>query len=220
MSDPITDAAIKLVLTPEWNALHALVHTPISSKPAEAPVSHAQPAQPTVPTNTLRYHFVQAKYHSSRAGAKIQGILLHATEGHFASDLDVLTHGRKEADGSITPVSTHWLIDRSGAYWHLVDDSEKANHAGNVNDPRFSNAHSIGIEMVRLAPEDYPAVQVKACAELAAFLMQKHGELAIGYHKDVAIPKGRKSDPAGFPTGLFQTLLVEAKKTKWTAEQI
>lgn len=164
--------------------------------------------------NVIRYHWIAAKHFTLWRVRPIEGILLHATEGHEAGDVQTLVGG----DGR--KVSVHWYVTKTGKIYHFVQDADTANHAGAVNDARFSNAGSIGIEQENIGGNDWSGLQIEAVANLVAFLMQKHGELPIAYHKDVAVPKGRKSDPQHYPRVQFDARLAEARKLTWTAEAV
>jgi len=162
----------------------------------------------------IRYHWIPAKYFSKRTGP-IQSIILHATEGTKAGDIPTLVGG----DGR--KVSVHWYVTREGDFYHFVQDADIANHAGAVNQDAASNAHSIGIEQeYRAGVDTWTNVQIQSCANLVAFLMQKHGGLKIFSHAEVAAPKGRKSDPENYPWNKFHALLQESQIRTWSAEQI
>lgn len=165
-------------------------------------------------SNVIRYNWITAKHFGKGRSKPIRSIILHATEGHKAGDLETLVGG----DGR--KVSVHWYVTKTGEYYHFVQDADTANHVGQVFDAKFSNSCSIGIEQEHVDnEEDWPDVQVTATANLCAFLRQKHGTLEIAYHKDVAKPHGRKSDPQGFPLDRFHEIMNEAMSHAWTAEE-
>lgn len=165
-------------------------------------------------TGIIRYHWIAAKYFGKRNGP-IQSIILHATEGTKAGDIPTLV------DGDGRKVSVHWYITRDGEVYHFVQDADKANHVGPALRNDASNAHSIGIEQeYRSGVDHWTDAQVQMCANLCAFLMQRHGDLAIFSHADVAAPKGRKTDPEKYPWDEFHAWLVEAKTKTWEVEQI
>lgn len=128
----------------------------------------------------------------------IQLLLLHATVGSAASALARLTdpHSR---------VSAHYLITKLGTVYRLVDESDVAWHAGRANwrGERDVNGVSIGIELENAndGRDPYPAVQVAALTTLTRDLLTRYHltPAQIARHLDVAVPAGRKSDPAGFP---------------------
>lgn len=166
-------------------------------------------------SDVIRYHWIEAKHYTKGRKRPIQSILLHATEGHRTGDIQTLVGG----DGR--KVSVHWYVCKNGDIYHFVQDADTANHAGSTFDAKFSNASSIGIEQEHIDNQEaWTDTQVQAVANLVAFIMQKHGELEIAYHRDVAKPHGRKTDPQGFPLQKFSVLLAEAEKKTWSAEQI
>jgi len=137
---------------------------------------------------------------SSRSGAAISLIVLHATVGSFDSSIDWLCNPASR-------VSINYLIDRSGATYQLVPDSEAAWHAGRSAHHGMDSAAiqhaSIGIELVNknTGRDPYPAAQLDACRLLCRSLVARYHIAArdVVRHLDIAMPKGRKTDPAGFP---------------------
>jgi|KBSMisStaDraftv2_1062788.scaffolds.fasta_scaffold209105_2 N-acetylmuramoyl-L-alanine amidase len=77
--------------------------------------------------------------HASRQGQVIQYLILHNTDGPGEVSLAIL---RDPHDGN--PRSSHYMVDRDGTIYQLVDDSQTAWHAGN----KPINQQSIGIEIV------------------------------------------------------------------------
>jgi N-acetylmuramoyl-L-alanine amidase len=112
-------------------------------------------------------------------------------------------------------VSCHYLIARHGAVFQLVDETQRAWHAGagcwgNVNDV---NSHSIGIELCNLGPlanlPPFPAAQMNALVELLADIRTRntiHAARVIG-HSDMA--PSRKADPG--PAFDWQRLALESQ---------
>ena len=93
-------------------------------------------------------------------------------------------------------VSAHWLIDREGELYALVEEERRAWHAGAgawgaVTDV---NSRSIGIELEGDGTE-FPEAQMAVLRELLAGVLERHGvhpARVIG-HSDMA--PGRKDDP-------------------------
>ena len=94
-------------------------------------------------------------------------------------------------------VSAHWLIARQGAVEALVDEADRAWHAGagawaGLEDV---NSHSIGIELDNRGAEPFAAPQMDALERLLAEIMARWAipaQRVIG-HSDMA--PMRKSDP-------------------------
>lgn len=108
----------------------------------------------------------------------------------------------------VAAVSSHYLISRTGEVFQLVDESERAWHAGVSKWRSYTdvNSHSVGIELDNtgrgadgiFAP--YPEVQIQSLIELSKEICDRHPipvRNVIG-HSDVAPP--RKIDPGNvFP---------------------
>lgn len=134
---------------------------------------------------------------SNRQGARIDVILLHHTAGRRGdADLAWLCNGASK-------VSAHYLVDRDGKVYQLVPDREAAWHAGPCQlygKPTNMNSRSIGIELANLGDgkEPYTEAQYLALEALVPYLVQLYQVPLVNLlgHKDVAIPKGRKTDPS------------------------
>jgi len=137
---------------------------------------------------------------STRSGRPIGMIVLHATAGPARSSLDWLCSPSSH-------VSTHYLLTKSGALFQLVDDSLAAWHAGasawNSLDSAAIQAASLGIELENAndGHDPYPPAQLDALTWLARqkIMQYRISREMVVRHLDIAIPAGRKTDPAGFP---------------------
>lgn len=94
-------------------------------------------------------------------------------------------------------VSAHYVLARSGALWQLVDEEDRAWHAGagGWNGQGDVNSRSIGVEVCNTGSEPYPEPQMQALEALVGRIMARWGippEGVIG-HSDCA--PGRKIDP-------------------------
>ncbi len=134
-------------------------------------------------------------------------LVIHATAGTARSALAWLI-------APSSRVSTHYLIDKSGHIYQLVDDDEAAWHAGVArwNGETAINEISLGIELENANDDKdpYPPAQYLALIELArAKVTQYHISIDnVVRHLDVAVPKGRKTDPAGFQWVQFRAELL------------
>lgn len=92
-------------------------------------------------------------------------------------------------------VSSHWVVDRDGTVYRLVDESKRAWHAGKSfwDGIEDCNSASIGIELVNDGAEEYPAAQMDALAELCSGIRSRHAIRHVVGHSDIA--PGRKRDP-------------------------
>jgi len=93
-------------------------------------------------------------------------------------------------------VSAHLLIGKGGEAWQLLPFHRRAWHAGKSEYKGISgvNNFSIGIENVGIGDE-WPEAQVEANRLIIQALREAYHIIDVVGHADVAIPKGRKSDP-------------------------
>jgi len=96
-------------------------------------------------------------------------------------------------------VSAHYLIDRQGKVYRLVEDKNIAYHAGASKMPdgrKDVNNFSIGIEMMNKEDTQFTKAQYEAVNDLVASLKKKHGIKHVVGHGDIA--PTRKTDPWNF----------------------
>ena len=131
-------------------------------------------------------------------------------------------------------VSAHYLIDEAGEITALVDEAERAWHAGVSLWQGESNLNqrSIGVELVNGGHEfgytDFPKAQMEAFATLAQGICRRHPipmARVLG-HADVA--PTRKQDPgekfdwqwlASRRIGVWPATLIYCGAEKWPAEE-
>lgn len=157
--------------------------------------------------------------YSSRDGTPIALIVLHATVGSARSALNWLCKPSSK-------VSTHYLIDKTGRIYQLVDEADQAWHAGKSRWPGVPivdnsvNACSIGIELENnnSGSDPYPPKQLAALVWLTEDIRTRHPIPLpdIVRHLDVCIPQGRKTDPAGFPMAWYLAQLGDAVPERYT----
>jgi N-acetyl-anhydromuramyl-L-alanine amidase AmpD len=133
-------------------------------------------------------------------------VVMHATAG--TNSLAWLTTDPNSA------VSAHLLIDKDGDVHRLVEDAGVAYHAGVSQWSKFGgpgqpsvNWVSLGIELENLnsGSDPYPTAQVLSAARAVYRWWGAYGYLPTVSHMQIA--PTRKTDPAGFPWGLYQTYL-------------
>ncbi|NNE58779.1 MAG: N-acetylmuramoyl-L-alanine amidase [Hellea sp.] len=98
-------------------------------------------------------------------------------------------------------VSAHYLVEEDGKVFQLVDEENRAWHAGVSSWQGITdmNSASIGIEIVNGGHDfglpDFPLVQIKAVIELSKAILGRHNISAqnVVGHSDIA--PGRKQDP-------------------------
>ena len=130
-------------------------------------------------------------------GRKIDTIILH-------SSYDAMGNNPYSVSGLISEykqygVSPHYLIDRKGNIYRLVEDKNIAWHAGvsKVPDGRANvNNFSIGIEIMNTKTDDYTKQQYQATQNLIDYLKKEYKIKYVLGHNDIA--SGRKTDPWNF----------------------
>ncbi len=103
--------------------------------------------------------------YSSRMEKNIEGIVIHSTEGSGGSALNWLINPQSK-------VSAHYLVMEDGVIYQLVDDLDKAWHAG-----RKANLSYIGIEIAGYANKkdfSFTDLQYDRTGLLLSHLMKKH----------------------------------------------
>ncbi|HEU5102079.1 MAG TPA: N-acetylmuramoyl-L-alanine amidase [Roseiflexaceae bacterium] len=149
---------------------------------------------------------IRSPNHGPRGEQTISMIVLHATAGSAPSALAWLTNRAAR-------VSAHYLIEKSGHTYQLVDDEYAAWHAGRASwqGRTAINECSLGIELVNdnSGRDTYPPEQIQALLELAQAKIAQYQITPnmVTRHLDVAMPRGRKTDPAGFPWADFMARL-------------
>lgn len=126
---------------------------------------------------------------------EIKVIVLHSTGGGFASAVSWLMN-------KLSRVSAHFVIARDGTVKKLAPLSSVTWHAGRAlwNGEKDVNGISIGIEMAHIdGKQNWPEPQVQAVLRLISDIRGQEGQIAVTSHAFVAIPRGRKVDPVGFP---------------------
>ena len=96
-------------------------------------------------------------------------------------------------------VSAHYLIDRNGKTYRLVEDKNIAYHAGASKMPdgrKDVNNFSIGIEIMNKEDTQFTKAQYDAVNSLIASLKNKYAIKNVVGHGDIA--PTRKTDPCNF----------------------
>ncbi len=157
-------------------------------------------------------YFIQMpspNYNNRPENTKIDTIIIHHT-APFAS----LTRVGYFFQNINSRVSSHYIVGKEGLVIQSVDEHDRAWHAGpsawrgkyNVND------FSIGIEVLNDGDNKDPFTDLQyiSLSRLVSYIMKKYDiplSRVIG-HRDIAIPLGRKNDPAdNFDWKLFKSKL-------------
>lgn len=119
-------------------------------------------------------------------------VILHQTTNDNAE------HALRTLTDPLKKVSAHYLVDRDGGIYQLVDERARAWHAGESfwGGQSDLNSASIGIELDNDGEEPFAPAQIAALLELLADIKARHGIPAANFlgHGDVA-PR-RKVDPS------------------------
>lgn len=133
--------------------------------------------------------------HDSRGSAPIDMLVLHYTGMQSgAAAIDRLCEAASK-------VSAHYVVEEDGRVFQLVEESQRAWHAGvsHWRGHNNINARSIGIEIVNPGHEwgyrPFPAVQMQSVIALSKEILARHPIPAhnVVAHSDVAFT--RKEDP-------------------------
>lgn len=128
---------------------------------------------------------------------KIDTVVLHASYNSLGGDVysvDKIVDIWKSYE-----VAPHYMIDRKGSIYRLVDDANIAYHAGvsKMPDGRTNvNDFSIGIEILNTKDDKYTSAQYDAMNDLLVYLKGKYSIKTVVGHADIA--PGRKDDPWNF----------------------
>lgn len=124
------------------------------------------------------------------AGTAVDTIVLHSM--HCPVGEDIFCPNTCIEWFSKCEVSSHYMIDRTGVIWQLVEDDSRAWHAGKSKMPdgrENVNDFSIGIELIASKDSGYEAAQMESLVELCKKLKQDYEIKFILGHKDVAIDR-------------------------------
>jgi N-acetylmuramoyl-L-alanine amidase len=118
-------------------------------------------------------------------------ILHHTSNDTLEYALGVLTH-------PLSGVSSHYLIGRDGRVLQLVDESQRAWHAGASmwGGQTDMNSASIGIELDNTGNEPFPPVQMDALIALLKDIQTRHAIARANVLAHADIAPERKSDPS------------------------
>jgi N-acetylmuramoyl-L-alanine amidase len=105
-------------------------------------------------------------------------------------------------------VSAHYIIDRAGGIFNLVDEKNISHHGGKGILPDGSirvNSRSIGIELINTKSSFCTELQYVSLANLINDITTRYQIKYVLGHSDVA-PK-RKSDPWNFDWNKLQSMI-------------
>lgn len=163
---------------------------------ADAPSAVRQPTE-TAPQIKIIEKKVDFGFGVPEKLRKIDTVVLHASYNSLGGDVysvDKIVDIWKSYE-----VAPHYMIDRKGNIYRLVDDANIAYHAGvsKMPDGRTNvNDFSIGVEILNTKDDKYTTAQYDAVNDLIAYLKGKHSIKTVVGHADIA--PGRKDDPWNF----------------------
>lgn len=126
----------------------------------------------------------------------IRCLVVHATAGGLVSSLTWLCDPASR-------VSAHYVIAKTGAIYQLLPDAAVAWHAGRSawRGQADVNAFSLGVELenANTGRDPYPPAQLDRLIDLVRVKLRVHAIPIenLVRHRDIAVPRGRKTDPAG-----------------------
>ena len=167
--------------------------------------------QPPVSPLDREYPFIASPNFNWRPyGQAITCIVLHSTA---QPDLQATINWFLTPESK---VSAHFVVDKDGRVVQMVPVEARAWHAGvsTLDGVAGVNDYSIGIEMVNRNDglDPYPEAQYQAVARiiLEAQALYPIPDSRVVSHASIALPPGRKTDPAGFDWNkLHETLQQE-----------
>jgi hypothetical protein len=195
-----TDDVVRITIS----ALKAIPARPAKRAKGAAPVT-----RPSPPAKPVIKQFIRSTNCSSRQpGIKIDKIVLHCTEGSLASALAEFqrSDGRK--------VSAHYVIDRNGDIYQMVNDADCANHC------RGANAASIGIEHVGSETDSLAAPQAAASVALIRWLLQEHQIPRTNIFGHNFTPGYNLPGGTSCPDKLFGPVHSQATVAAWVAANV
>lgn len=128
---------------------------------------------------------------------KIDTLVIHSSYDALGDDPYDLEGLIKEY--KVYEVAAHYLIDRKGNVYQLVENNNIAYHAGisSVPDGRTNvNFFSIGIELMNTKEDKFTSAQYSSLNKLLVYLKSTYSIKYTLGHDDIA--PGRKDDPWNF----------------------
>jgi N-acetyl-anhydromuramyl-L-alanine amidase AmpD len=153
-------------------------------------------------------HLVNWGYKADGNRDNIEAIIIHSSYNALTKDsfnLEDILKEYKEMG-----VSPHYIIDRNGRIYRLVNDKDIAYHAGKSKLPDGKtdvNSISIGVEIINTKKDSPTANQYTSLVNLVRCLFTKYPIKYILGHSDIA-PQ-RKTDPWNFNWKKFYSMLKE-----------
>jgi len=162
----------------------------------------------STPCNQLKIQnrFISWGHKKISGTRKIEAIIIHSSynvRGSDSFDINAILKEYRQIN-----VSPHYIIDRHGTIYKLVNDRDIAYHAGKSRLPdgiTDVNEVSIGIELVNTESDSPTEEQYISLMNLVKCLEKKYEMKYILGHSDIA-PR-RKTDPWNFDWQKFSEML-------------
>lgn len=137
---------------------------------------------------------------SSASDRKIDTVIIHSSYNALGGgEYDVAKLIQEYKEYGVAP---HYLIDREGKIYQLVEEKNIAYHAGESKTPDGRsqvNNFSLGIEIMTTKEESPTDAQYAALNKLIADIKKRYSIKYVLGHDDIA--PGRKTDPWNFDWG-------------------
>lgn len=162
-------------------------------KPAESPVSEKS----ETPGFAIESRLLRFGFRVPPALRSIDTVVLHSSYNALGGD--VYSVDRTIDEYEQYGVGAHYLIDRSGQVFRLVEEANIAYHAGSSKMPdgrKNVNDFSIGIELIATEDSGYTDKQYTAVNALIADIKARRTIKYTVGHSDIA--PSRKTDPWKF----------------------
>jgi hypothetical protein len=204
-----TDDVVRITIS----ALRAIPVKPVKpakeAKEAKDAKQAAPVHRPASSAKPVIKQFVRSPNCSSReVGRNIDKIVLHCTEGSLASALAEFQRSDSRK------VSAHYVIDRNGDIYQMVNDNDCANHC------MGANAGSIGIEHVGSETDALAAPQAAASAALIRWLLQEHQIPRTNIFGHDFTPGYSRPGGTSCPDKLFGPIHSQATIAAWVAANV
>lgn len=198
-----TDDVVRITIS----ALRAIPVKPAKGAKVTKPTPPV--SRPTSLAKPVIKQFIRSPNCSCRqVGAKIDKIVLHCTEGSLASALAEFQRNDKRK------VSAHYVIDRNGDIYQMVEDTECANHC------MGANTGSIGIEHVGSETDSLAPPQAAASAALIRWLLQEHQIPRTNIFGHDFTPGYCRPGGTSCPDKLFGPVHSQATIVAWVAANV
>lgn len=183
------------------------VPVPLESMMEKEKISEVTPPVPTPETSkeetinsdslSIQPRILRFGFRVPPAPRSIDTIVLHSS--YNAQGGDPYSVEKTIAEYEQYGVGAHYLIDRSGTVYRLIEEGNIAYHAGSSKMPdgrKNVNDFSIGIEMIATEESGYTEKQYRAVNTLMADIKSRHKIKSVVGHGDIA--PSRKTDPWKF----------------------